>query len=183
MSSWQMVKPAMVPAADEIAFLRNGELWWMKSDGTSQAKLASDVSVVLRFPGENADKDFAWSPDGTKIAFVDRTGQLRSLNKDGSSAIRPGNPAPFVNSPAWSPDGKRIALECDGLCIADMIGGIQKVADTIDIINSLVWSRDGSSIYLGIWNSGVYRYDVAGGSIVPILLSDFREFSDLTLRP
>ena len=44
-------RPQWSPVAAEIAFLRNGELWWMKADGTSQRKLAGDVNFGLRIPG------------------------------------------------------------------------------------------------------------------------------------
>jgi tricorn protease len=61
------------------------------------------------------DKWAAWSPDGTKIAFIsDRTGEeeLYVTAQDGSGApeelTRWGKAMRY--GPAWAPDGKRIAL-------------------------------------------------------------------------
>ncbi|MFN2468842.1 MAG: LpqB family beta-propeller domain-containing protein [Gaiellaceae bacterium] len=58
--------------------------------------------------------DPAWSPDGSKLAFVDRRGLLGTLyvmNADGSGKRRV-IPGWFDAAwPSWSPDGRRIAFQ------------------------------------------------------------------------
>jgi hypothetical protein len=51
----------------------------------------------------------AWSPDGTRIAYVDTNGRVAVMNADGSSSrelttLATGGPH------AWSPDGSRVAF-------------------------------------------------------------------------
>ena len=52
----------------------------------------------------------AWSPDGTRIAFLERT-IVHTTATDGSDArsIAPGIRS-FIEPPAWSPDGTRLAV-------------------------------------------------------------------------
>jgi Tol biopolymer transport system component len=56
----------------------------------------------------------AWSPDGSRIAFVswrDGNAEIYVMNSDGSEPARlTDNPA-LDEKPAWSPDGTRIAFE------------------------------------------------------------------------
>jgi hypothetical protein len=53
----------------------------------------------------------AWSPDGSKIAFVDAAGRAAVMNADGSS------PRELTKldstSPAWSPDGSQVVFNGD----------------------------------------------------------------------
>jgi Tol biopolymer transport system component len=70
----------------------------------------------------------AWSPDGTRIAFAE-TGlraDLYSMNPDGSDAQRllVGGSDWFVHDLAWSPNGRRLAMESE--CA---IGGDDLVLD------------------------------------------------------
>jgi len=112
--------PAWSPDGKKIAFssLRNGHLgiYVMNADddGSTQALLGFDR-------GYNAHP--AWSPDGRTIAFVsdwrayDFVYDLYVMNSDGSN-VRTLIEGPFFwddgltfyFQPAWSPDGKRIAV-------------------------------------------------------------------------
>lgn len=61
------------------------------------------------------EQDVAWSPDGTRIAFLSdaETGgqlQLYQVNIAGGPPQRLTNLAGFLANPRWSPDGKTLAL-------------------------------------------------------------------------
>jgi len=56
----------------------------------------------------------AWSPDGSRLAFVVNLSYLVTANADGSGAqvVATG---PLIGYPSWSPDGSRLAFESDGV--------------------------------------------------------------------
>lgn len=74
-----------------------------------------DIRNLTNSPGV-ADRDPAWSPDGTRIAwFSDESGEyalhVRDQNGLGDIAKIPlGASGSFFYSPVWSPDGKNIAF-------------------------------------------------------------------------
>lgn len=76
----------------------------MNADGTNQINITNHPAP---------DSDPAWSPDGTKIAFISARGgrdQIYVMNSDGTNPNpikRPDNIA-TVRSPSWSPDGTKI---------------------------------------------------------------------------
>ena len=88
------------PAARaELAFARDGNVWTIGADG-SGARLLVRAAYAP-----------AWSPDGSRIAFVSRrTGdeEIYVARADGSGVTRLTKlPGPDL-SPAWSSDGRRL---------------------------------------------------------------------------
>jgi len=97
--------------------------------GNADLMAVSDEGVTTSYltmtPGD--DGNASWSPDGTKIAYVERTrehfsGTLRVLTFDSNSGRATGAPVDLYNAPTdrgggwaigrptWSPDGKNLAV-------------------------------------------------------------------------
>ena len=101
------------PLASRIAF------------GSDRFALSYKLGIyIMNADGSNAvqltdgplDMSPAWSPDGSKIAFM-RDFEIYVMNVDGSGATNLTNnggagewPAVADGSPAWSPDGSKIAF-------------------------------------------------------------------------
>gem|GEM_PF-988875 len=86
---------------------RAGGIWVASADGTARTALSTDVQ-------NRDDCEPAWSPDGSRIAFVsDRDGsrEIYVMNADGTGQTRLTVNSDYISSPAWSPDGTRIAFQ------------------------------------------------------------------------
>lgn len=84
-----------------IAFVRGGNVFTIKPDGTGLRQLTTDG----RSGGPR------WSPDGTRLAYVDR-GNLWIMNANGSHKTQVSSAAPaFTDArPSWSPNGRYLAF-------------------------------------------------------------------------
>ena len=80
------------------------EIWRMNADGTGQTQLTTPASA----PGALAWEP-AWSPDGSKIAFVGGQGDIFTMAPDGSNVTNVSNNGQEYE-PKWSPDGARLVF-------------------------------------------------------------------------
>jgi Tol biopolymer transport system component len=88
-----------------LAFVRGGDVWTIAADGTQARRLLRSAYAP------------AWSPDGSRLAFVSRRSgdeEIWVARADATGVRRlTRNPGPDL-SPAWSSDGRRIAWSRSG---------------------------------------------------------------------
>jgi Tol biopolymer transport system component/actin-like ATPase involved in cell morphogenesis len=150
MNNTQTKLPAMSPDRRSIAYTwdKGGgafELWVVASNGSGQKMVAR---------GLNPDARATWSPDGTQLAYVsDASGQPDLVVMDlATGQVDPlTNDAGIEGDPAWSPDGRSIALWKNGpeghpvLFLLD-VASKQTAQLTDEQAADPAWSPDSSKI-------------------------------------
>lgn len=125
-------------------------LYVMTSDGSE--KLVQDGFVF----------GASFSPDGSKVVYGSG-GDLKVVNVDGSEPLKIAGGGGLLTSPAWSPDGSRIAFiggETEGVGTAGVLvidpdgSNRQVVVDASQLDQrpswGLSWSPDGERIAFGV---------------------------------
>jgi Tol biopolymer transport system component len=111
---------ALVPGGYEAAWSSTGKIAYSATVEPSNAEIfvanadGSGAHNVTNAPGYD-DDSAAWSPDGTKIAFVrffGGAGEIFVMNADGSGQTDLTNSPANDGDPSWSPDGTKIAFGC-----------------------------------------------------------------------
>ena len=98
---------ALSPTGARAVFEARGEILTVPAE-------KGDIRNLTNTPGAN-ERNPAWSPDGTRIAyFSDESGEyaLHIAPQDGAGPVQKidlGTPASFFYNPRWSPDSKKIA--------------------------------------------------------------------------
>lgn len=102
-------RPAASPTGGLIAFDMGEDIYVMNPDGSDVRNLTGTDNVFESAP--------AWSPDGSRIAFVActecTTPDIYVMNADGTGVTRLTDDAALDDAPAWSPDGTQIVYHSD----------------------------------------------------------------------
>ncbi|HEY1595118.1 MAG TPA: hypothetical protein VGF74_06970 [Thermoleophilaceae bacterium] len=120
----------------------NGRLAFSRSEGAPSQIFTVDPGGLVASPltGDAEHNNFApaWSPDGSRLVFVQNTSMgnppftLELMNADGSG-LRPLATDPsFLADPSWSPDGRHVVFQAEtpseGLYVVDVDSGAPPVA-------------------------------------------------------
>jgi Tol biopolymer transport system component len=151
------------PDGQKILFTSGGSFL---TDATIQVMTADGSGITALTTGRSPD----WSPDGTRIAFwrigqcvVDICGaDVYIMAADGSQVRKLTNsqgPFDSFESPAWSPDGSKIAycrsvfLGGSGVYVMNPDGSDNRALSGTSGLGRPVWSPDGSAIALAAWSA------------------------------
>lgn len=132
-----------------------------------------------------------WSPDGTKLAYLEATFPpfgdpdygIYVSNPDGSNKVRvANNPATHNSRFSWSPDGRKIVYTSAGfLYIAHADGSGQfKLPGSPSSASDPDWSPDGDKIAY-VYDRGIWVFNFDGRP--PQRLAAPLHFSDSLTRP
>jgi eukaryotic-like serine/threonine-protein kinase len=163
--------PTWSPDGRQIAFVRGNTIRLVSPVSGGERKL-NDLAV--------ASSPMAWSPDGRYIAATkeEPTGDPRIylLPTDGSEPRPLTRPGLACDTPAFAPDGRRVAyVSCKGtIDVIDLDTGLTPTGSprmltthAVPFVVGMIWSPDGSSVIYGAFDAGgfwLWRLRVNGGT-------------------
>ena len=140
--------PAYSPDGSRIAFVstRSGirDIYIMDADGSNPVNL-SNTAV-------DAEGDPQFSPDGTKILWTAKSGNMTQrvtvANLDGTGQVALTDNANSQFEPAWSPDSKKVAMTIgDDIWVVNADGTeLKNLTNTVGQDSDPTWTPDGKTI-------------------------------------
>jgi len=151
----------------QIAFTLDG-IYVMNDDGTNVKKIYSEAEGRFSLA--------TWSPDGTKIAFVNEistssfvTFEIRVVNADGSEPRVLSNNATLDSRPTWSPNSAFVGFVARNRLSIQAVNVTGKPAattlyNTDTILDEVAWSPDGMKLLYSSANAELRTVNIDGGS-------------------
>jgi Tol biopolymer transport system component len=176
--------PAWSPDGRFVAFFRQsatgGAYYLVPSLGGAERKLA-DAYTRQTALGRLLD----WSPDGKFLVVADQVAPEESRPsivlisvESGRESTLTSPPGPYLASPAFSPDGKRLAFAqglgylAHDVYVAPVAGGEPRRLTFDDrIVGGLTWTADGREIVFSSNRGGLYTLwsvSASGGAPEPL---------------
>jgi len=170
-SAGSSYRPRMSPDRTRIAFISNegidNQLFVMKRNGTEITQVTSNIPIA---GANNVDLDFAWSPDGTALLYMNFD-ELYRINIDGTglNKIADATNGFTFTEVDWSGSSNKICARLTGnnpynsvINIYDLEGNIQEqpVVDVQGSTGGGVLSIDGN--YL-LFTQDVSGFEAADG--------------------
>jgi Tol biopolymer transport system component len=175
--------PAWSPRGDQFAFVtdRSGtlEIWARSRDGQWERP----VVTAADFPDSSSDTlgSLAFSPSGTTLAYQRSSGgtwEIWLSPASGGAPMRLVNDAapqrPWLDAPAWSPDGEWIAYvknsNGEATVMKTRVGGTETVALLTGalVFSRPAWSPDGQWIVAQNEAEGLMLIPASGGTPQPL---------------
>lgn len=149
--------------AEKIAFVRAGAVWVMSSDGTGKRRVTHHYLGV--------PEEFAWSPDGRRIAFVryfadtnrrssqSQPSAIYVVNPNGTGLRRITRERRYdIKHLSWAPDGRSLAHtqalgtgRTFGLFVTTLSGGERELASALTpSAITASWSPDGQRVAFSV---------------------------------
>jgi Tol biopolymer transport system component len=172
--------PTSTVTQSHISYIgSDGNIWLMKTDGNNKQKLTdlTNPNVI----------EHAWSPDGTKISFINyESGILLSYLLDFSAGITSRlTDIPLASSGlSWSPDGENIAVPAsiqnntDIYAISVLDKSVRSLTNKpgSDYYRLPVWSPDGTTVAF-ILGEDINLLNIEDSSMKNITLGKYHVYS------
>lgn len=153
--------PSWSADSQTIAYQSAGHIWSVGVDGSNRRELYEGS-----FP--------AWSPQGAKLAYIDRGAMYIDGVKFADDSI--------IGMPIWAPDGNSMVYaRTDGIYLLSA-GAEWEVTGTLNEVRRVVWSPDGTQLAYAM---GSYVYVVAaqGGAKPKRIAGPFADIGPLAWGP